>query len=229
MALYTIADPHLSLSVDKPMDIFGGWEDYHSRLAENWRNTVKDTDVVVLPGDISWAMSLEEALKDFQYLNSLPGQKYLLKGNHDYWWTTVTKLEKFFSEHGLTTLNIIHNNAAPFGDYAICGTRGWLIEGNDSNDDKIVAREAQRLEVSIQAALTMGKTPLVFLHYPVLFGDGLSGKLIDVLLRYDVKECYYGHLHGNACRIAMQGNYLGIDFKLVSADYLKFTPLLIKS
>ena len=186
MALYTIADLHLSLSVDKPMDIFGGWEDYHSRLEQNWKNLIADEDVVVIPGDVSWAMDLNESLKDFIFLDSLPGTKYILKGNHDYWWATKNKLENFFSSHGLSTINIIHNNSVAYGDYALCGTRGWLIEGNDPNDEKIVLREAQRLEVSIQHGIALGKKPIVFLHYPVVFGDGISAKLIDILLKYDI-------------------------------------------
>ncbi len=228
MALYTIADIHFSSSGEKAMDIFDGWHDYQNKIINNWKEIIKPEDMVVLPGDISWAMGLENGLDDFKLIDSLPGTKYLLKGNHDYWWSTKNKMDNFFRDNCLNTINIIHNNSAVYGEYGICGTRGWMLETYTAEDEKIVLREAQRLETSILDAINKGKKPIVFLHYPVVYGELIAGKILDVLLKYNIEECYYGHLHGKSQGYAYDGEFLGINFKLVAADRLNFTPILVK-
>lgn len=162
MALYVIADIHLSLSTGKTMDIFGGWVDYEQRLEKNWRRVVEEDDTVVIPGDVSWSMTLEEGLEDFKFLDSLPGRKILMKGNHDYWWSTKKKADDFFTANSLTTLNILHNNAYTCGNLAVCGTRGWFFDAEEDSDKKIILREAGRLRTSIQEAKKRGLSPLCF-------------------------------------------------------------------
>jgi len=222
MSIFAIGDLHLSLSCDKPMDIFPGWSDYVSRIAESWNEQVKSEDTVVLPGDISWGMSLEQALEDFRFIDSLPGKKVLIKGNHDYWWNSRRKMEDFFDKNGLSSLIILHNSFVEADGFAICGTRGWCLEDGAPQDKKVTAREEGRLKASLEAAKPSGLEPLVFLHYPPVFGDSISGGMIDLLLEYNVKRCFYGHLHGPARYQALEGEYMGIDFSLVSADHLKF-------
>jgi len=222
MSIFAIGDLHLSLSCDKPMDIFPGWSDYVSRIAESWNEQVKSEDTVVLPGDISWGMSLEQALEDFRFIDSLPGKKILIKGNHDYWWNSRRKMEDFFDKNGLSSLYILHNSFVEADGVAICGTRGWCLEDGAPQDKKVTAREEGRLKASLEAAKPSGLEPLVFLHYPPVFGDSISGGMIDLLLEYNVKRCFYGHLHGPARYQALEGEYMGIDFSLVSADHLKF-------
>ena len=220
--IYTIGDLHLSLGCDKPMDIFPGWGDHVSRITQSWRDSVTDDDTVILAGDISWGMTLEQALPDFSYINELPGKKIILKGNHDYWWNSRKKMETFFSQNGLETLSILHNNFIAVEDTAICGTRGWCIEDSAPQDQKVSAREEGRLKTSLEAAKGSGLEPVVVLHYPPVFRDEISGKMIDLMLQYNVKRCFYGHLHGASCNFALEGEYLGIDFSLISADHLKF-------
>lgn len=228
IAIYAIGDLHLSLSGDHAMDIFPGWQDYVARIEENWRGKITPEDTVVLPGDTSWGLSLEESLADFQFINDLPGHKILLKGNHDYWWNTKNKISTFFSEHGLNTLEILNNNCVVVGDAAICGSRGWMFETGQPFDDKIINREAIRLDLSITEAVKTGKKPVVFLHYPPVYGENESPQILDVLVRHKVEYCYYGHIHASGCRYAIDGTYLGIKFRLVSSDYLRFDPLLVE-
>ncbi len=225
MSLFVIGDLHLSLSVDKPMDIFKGWQNYTQKLEENWRSLVHESDTVVIPGDISWGIGLCQSLADFKFLNSLPGQKIILKGNHDYWWSTVTKAEKFFLENQITTVKILNNNHYSYGEIGICGTRGWINDGSEPEDAKVIHREAMRLERSIQSAVEAGLYPVVFLHYPPIFQDSENLEIMEVLKKYQINLCFYGHLHGGACRLAQNGVKNGIDFKLVSSDFLQFIPL----
>lgn len=230
MSLFCISDPHLSLSCDKPMDIFGGnWQNYVQKLEQNWKNTVKEQDTVVIPGDISWGMSLKECYADFAFLDALPGrEKIILKGNHDYFWTSRLKMETFFKENSLSTLKILHNNFFPYGEnYGICGSRGWINESGKTQDKKILDREAKRLEASIVYCIKNGSDPIVFLHYPPIYGDEKCEEIYSVLKKYNIKKCYYGHIHGSGYRFAVEGIVDGIDFKLVSCDYLEFTPLKI--
>lgn len=226
MALYAIGDTHLSLGSDKPMDVFGGnWEGYVEKLTAGFEGVEPD-DTVVLCGDLSWGMSLTEAQKDFAFLNALPGKKYLLKGNHDYWWTTAAKMNAFFAEQGFTTLNILHNNCGAYGELALCGTRGWFYEEERSgHSEKVFNRELIRLETSLKAAGMRDK--ICFLHYPPLYHGYRCGEIIELLERYDVKHCYYGHLHGGSHRLAVQGRRGEVEYHLISADYLKFKPQTI--
>ena len=228
MSLYVIGDLHLSLGSNKPMDIFGGWHNYLEKLEENWRRLVRPEDGIVLAGDSSWGMTLEESLRDFQYLQGLPGRKYLIKGNHDYWWGSARKMQLFFEENGLDSLKILHNNCAEEEGLILCGTRGWLFENGAAFDQKIVNREAGRLEASLKASQGLGGERIVVLHYPPLFADQVIPEFIDLMERWEVGRCYYGHLHGTACRSAFNGLYRGIEFRLVSADGLGFCPLPVR-
>lgn len=224
MALYAIGDTHLSLGTDKSMEVFGpGWEHYVDRLREGFA-PVRDEDTVVLCGDLSWGMSLEEARLDLAFLDrELPGEKWLLKGNHDYWWNTAAKMNAFFQENGFTRLHILHNNCALYKDVALCGTRGWFFEENGTpQSEKVFRRELIRLEASLKAAEEREK--YCFLHYPPLYRGYCCQEIIDLLERYQVRSCCYGHLHGPSHRLAIEGWQGGVDYQLVSADYVGFCP-----
>ena len=227
MSLYAIADLHLSLSSGKPMNIFPGWDNHVERLEKNWQATVSPDDTVVVPGDISWAINFEEAKADFDFINRLNGHKVIMKGNHDYWWNSMAKMNRFLEENGFDTITIVHNNYYPYGEYGICGTRGWIKDTEEPADAKVLAREAGRLEASIKAALVGGKKPIVFLHYPPIFANDYNREILDVLFRYDIKTCYYGHLHGNAHRYAVCGEVDGINYQLIAGDFVQFCPKLI--
>ncbi|MDD6034288.1 MAG: metallophosphoesterase [Oscillospiraceae bacterium] len=224
MSLYAIGDLHLSMGVDKPMDIFRGWENHVQRLEENWRQLVKPEDTVVVAGDVSWGLDISEALPDFQWIDRLPGRKLLLKGNHDLWFSTKTKVEKFFADNGITTQEIFFNNAFRYGDYVLCGTRGWM---NDQTDKKVLSRECGRLRLSLEAGKKLGGQPIVFFHYPPVYGSDECPEIIEVLLEYGVKQVYYGHIHGYRIAYAVNGERYGMDFRLISGDYLQFRPKLI--
>lgn len=225
MAIFTIGDLHLSLGAKKPMDIFPGWNGYLERLEESWKKLIKQEDTVVLAGDISWAMKLEDTKKDFAFLQQLPGQKILLKGNHDYWWTTAKKMERFFEENGFDTLQLLHNNSYYVEGVSLCGTRSWMFDVGEPQDEKVMNRELGRLRTSLQAAVSEEK--IVFLHYPPIYPNANAQQVIDVLKEYNVKKCYYGHLHGAAIRFAVQGKVDEIEYKLISADGLSFCPYKI--
>jgi predicted phosphohydrolase len=227
MSLFAIADLHLSLSSSKPMDVFTGWEDYLIKLEKNWRSAVGGDDTVVLPGDISWAMSMDEAVEDFKYLHSLPGRKIILKGNHDYWWTTMRKMDAFLADYSLDSISILHNSAIVAGGVCICGTRGWFYDEAEAADKKVLLREACRLETSIAEGEKTGLETVVFLHYPPLYGGFVCREIMEVLIRHKIKRCYYGHLHGRAATMAFEGVQEGIAFRLISADHLGFSPLAI--
>lgn len=228
MSLYAIADTHLSLGSDKPMDVFPGWENYLGRLEGNWRRLVTDADTVVIAGDISWAMTLEKAKDDFAFLQSLPGNKLLLKGNHDYWWTTKRKMETFLSDCGFDTLRIVHNSAEVVGEVAVCGTRGWFYDAEEDADKKILLREVGRLNLSIDAAVKTGKEPVVFLHYPPVCGNDVCRELLDVLLNRNIRLCYYGHLHGQAARKSTEQQIDGLRLQCISCDAVGFVPVLVR-
>ena len=228
MSIFTIADTHLSLSDDKPMDIFGGWQDYVSRLESNWKSLITDDDTVVLPGDISWAMSLEGALEDFRFIHNLPGKKIILKGNHDYWWNTKRKMDTWLENENLDTISILHNNAFKVGDYVLCGTRGWFYDAETGADMKVLLREASRLDMSIQEGKKLGDNLIVFLHYPPVMQSQKCQEIFDVLKKHDIKRCYYGHLHGESTRHSVNDTVDGIKFSLISADFLGFCPQLVE-
>ena len=226
MALYVIGDTHLSLSSDKPMDVFGGgWRGYVDKLKEGFAQ-VGEEDTEVLCGDLSWGMSLPEAREDFAFLNALPGKKICLKGNHDYWWTTASKMKQFFQDNGFDRLDILHNNCHFYGDVALCGTRGWFYEiDRGEHSAKIFNRELIRLEASLKLAGEREK--LCFLHYPPLYQGYRCQEIIDLLERYQVKGCYYGHLHGGSHRLAIAGRVGSVEYHLVAADYVGFRPVKI--
>ena len=220
MALYAIGDTHLSLGSNKPMDVFGGgWEGYVDKLSAGF-SVVRPEDTVVLCGDLSWGMNLAEAQEDFAFLDALPGKKILLKGNHDYWWTTAAKMNRFFDENGFHSLHILHNNCHEYGPYALCGTRGWFYE--ETGDQKVFHREVMRLEASLKAAGEREK--LCFLHYPPCYQGYTCPEIMALLEEYGIKRCYYGHLHGGSHRLAVEGRYGEVEYHLVSADYVGFQP-----
>ena len=230
MAIYTIGDLHLSFENPKPMNIFGdNWNNHEEKVKEDWLSKVKPGDTVIHPGDFSWAMYLEETIKDFEYLSSLPGRKIMLKGNHEYWWTTVTKMKKFLNEHNFQNIDFLQNNSIEIEDKIICGTRGWsLINENTETDRKIINREALRLELSIKDGINKGKEIIVFMHYPPAVKQNINTEFMKILQKYNVKRCYYAHLHGKAIEDAVEGNVQGIELKLVSADSLDFKLLKIE-
>lgn len=231
MALYSIADLHLPLGIDKPMDIFGkNWENYVERIADNWQGKIKANDTVVLAGDFSWATYLEQAYKDFEFLNKLNGKKIILKGNHDYWWTTMNKLNEFIADNGFDSVSFLQNNSYMYGDTAICGTRGWIHpawDSFDAEDEKIFNREVLRLELSLKCVKECSEI-YVFTHYPPRSNKLESNAFVEMMEAYPVTKCVYGHLHGTAHKNAVEGSVGNIEYKLVSADYLKFDPVLIK-
>lgn len=223
MALYAIGDTHLSFCVDKPMDVFGGnWTGYVEKLREGF-SVLTEQDTLVLCGDLSWGMSLEQAEQDFRFLHQIPGKKIFLKGNHDYWWTTAAKMERFFAQKGFDSLYVLHNNCHFYQDVALCGTRGWFYEEErGAHSAKIFNRELMRLETSLKAAGDREK--ICFLHYPPLYHGYRCEEIIELLKRYGVKQCCYGHLHGGSHRLAVSGVQEGVEFTLVAADYLNFQP-----
>lgn len=224
MALYTISDLHLSFSTDKPMDIFYGWDNHIDRLTANWQRLVKPEDTVVLPGDLSWALKLEQAHADFDFLNRLPGRKIILKGNHDLWWSTVKKMTEFFDKNKFDSIDIVFNNCVIAEDRCICGTRGWFFD--DRKNMKILNREAARLEASIKAGLETKREIALFLHYPPVYDNRVCEPIFDVIKRYGIKQIYYGHIHGNGRNFAVN-EYDGVKLKLVSCDCIDFVPYRI--
>lgn len=234
MSLFVIGDLHLSQSENKPMDVFGGrWEGYTEKLIKGWKSVVSQGDSVVLAGDISWGMSLEKSLADFQLIDSLPGWKYIIKGNHDYFWTTVGGMRKFFAKHGLTTLDFIHNDFKLLEGIAVCGTKGWSAEEGKPSEvpenAKIFRRELMRMEASLKAAEASGyREKTVVMHYPPI--DRLNGacdEIIELFERHGVTRCFYGHLHGAGINSAFEGEKNGVLFRLISADALNFVPMKI--
>ncbi len=224
MALYAIGDLHLSFSANKPMDVFGGeWEGYVEKLREGL-SIITEDDTTVLMGDLSWALDLNGAHEDFAFISAIPGRKIILKGNHDYWWTTVRKFERFCEENSFENIHILHNNCHFYGDVAICGTRGWFYEEEQkgTHDEKVFLRELMRLETSLKAAGDAEK--LCFLHYPPIYQGYQCEPILELMQKYGVKKCYYGHLHSQSTRLAFLGRSHDVDFGLLSADYVNFTP-----
>ena len=227
MKIYAIGDLHLSgKPPSKPMEIFGEhWADHAAKVAANWHQLIRSDDTVIICGDTSWAMDLQDALTDLNWIAALPGRKIILRGNHDYWWTTTRKMENFLTANGFDTLHILHNNACTVGNVALCGTRGWPFDDTNAQDAKIMAREAGRLRMSLQAGGSAQK--IAFLHYPPVYPGGCAQPLVDILHEFGVQQCYYGHLHGKSIRGAIQREVDGIRYKLVSADGLHFCPYKI--
>ena len=231
MALYVIGDTHFSEGCNKPMDIFGGaWMGYRDKLVSALA-VLQPEDTLVVAGDFSWGMSLREALPDFRLLDSFPGKKLLIKGNHDYWWETVSKMKRFFAENTIETIDFLHNSCYFYNGAALCGTRGWFYDKNDpaAGDDKIFKRELIRLEASLKAAIDQGATEIdCFLHYPPVFAGTEVPQITEILSRYPVKRLFYGHLHGDSLRGAFSGTRNGIYYAVVSADALGFKPIQIR-
>lgn len=239
MALFTISDPHLSFSCDKPMDVFGGkWTNHAKKIEEYWRYLVNDGDTVVMPGDISWGMNVAEAKADFDFIESLPGEKIILKGNHDYWWATASKLDKFTSEQGYKTISFLHNSAKYAQGFVICGTRGWICEDKMTQEDqKILAREALRFGISLNEAQkirdgireTESRDPeiLAFFHYPVLTLCARENPIIPLINEAGIKRVFYGHLH-NVDPDTLPSQWEGVKYTLVSCDCIAFTPVRIE-
>ncbi len=227
MALYAIGDLHLCLGAPKPMDIFGGaWEGYMDKL-KTGMSCITEDDTTILLGDLSWALDLESARDDFAWINQIPGRKIILKGNHDYWWSTAAKFYKFCEENDFQDMFILNNNAYQYGDWAICGTRGWFYEENrhGDHDEKVFKRELCRLEASLKAAGDRKK--LVFLHYPPRYKGYVCNEILDLLEKYQVQRCFFGHLHGASHGLAMEGLWDGVDYRLVAADYVNFKPFSV--
>ncbi|MCD7872368.1 MAG: metallophosphoesterase [Clostridiales bacterium] len=225
MSLYAIADTHLSFGTNKSMDTFEGWENYTKRLEKNWNRLVTENDDVVIAGDISWAMNFDELKADFDFIEKLNGNKIILKGNHDYWWNTLTKLNNFIKINNYKTIRFLHNNSYTCGNVSVCGSRGWMIENSNSENEKILKREIQRIKISLDNSVCKNK--IVFLHYPPLTQNAVCGEIIDLFKEYEIKKCFFGHLHGEAAKYSLEGIVDGIEFKLISCDKLKFTPYLI--
>ena len=235
MSIYAIGDLHLSLNKEKPMDIFGGnWKNHEQKIKENWKNTVQDNDLVILPGDFSWEMHLKDMYNDFAYLNDLPGKKLLLKGNHDYWWTTLAKMREFLQENKFVNIDFLYNNSYLFEDKIIAGTRGWALNDTE-NSNKMNHREEERLKLSLQSGVdNFGDREIIcIMHYPPIIEEDNNdannqhknlkvSNYVQIMKDYNVKTCLYGHLHGESHKEAFEGIIDGINFKLVSSDYLDF-------
>ena len=233
MSIYVIGDLHLSFTENKPMDIFGDiWSGHEEKIKKDWIEKVTDNDYVILPGDFSWSMKLEDTGKDFEFINNLPGKKLLLKGNHDYWWNTVTKMRKFLEEKNFNNIDFIYNQAYVLDNYIVAGTRGWSLLEEDK-DEKVLNRELSRLEASIKDGLQKAeqsksteKEIIVFMHYPPISNTKIlnneEAQFVEIMKKYNVKKCFYGHLHGTSIKDAFEGKFEGIEFKLVSADGLNF-------
>lgn len=234
MSIYVIADLHLSFENNKPMDVFGdNWENHAIKIKKNWVSKVKENDLVVLPGDFSWAMYLKETLKDFEFLSSLPGKKILLKGNHDYWWTTLNKMKTYLKEHNFNNIDFLYNNSFFFENKILVGTRGWSLLDSE-NSQKMINRENERLKISIEDGIKKygnDKKIICFMHYPPISSKNiLENKNLEIfktLKRYGITKCYYGHLHGTSHKEAVNDIVEGIEFKLISSDYLNFDLIKI--
>jgi len=239
MALFTIADLHLSLGCDKPMDVFGGnWVDYVRKLDEYWNYMVKENDTVIIPGDISWAMKLEDTIPDFDHINKLNGKKIFLRGNHDYWWNTPSKLRRFLNDNGFDTISILQNEAVIVEDFIICGSRGWLCENKMSEEDlKILNREAERFKIALKAAQKLQQELdselcnrpeiLVFTHYPLTTYQVVrKNPCTELIKEAGVKRVFYGHLHCYP-ESRLVKCVEGLEHILIAADYLRFTPYRI--
>ena len=225
MAIFIIGDLHLSFGVDKPMNVFGGnWENHTEKLKEDWLKKVSQEDTVILAGDFSWATYLKDTYKDFEYIKELPGKKILLKGNHDYWWTTVTSMRNYLNENNFENIDFLYNNSYLVENKIIVGTRGWALNDTE-NAEKMINREVSRLELSIKDAIEKyGENTEIIcvIHYPPITKNSTKNKFTELMKKYNIKKCYYAHLHGNSHKEAVEGILDGIEYKLISGDYLDF-------
>lgn len=235
MAIYCISDTHLSLTVPKPMDVFGNrWRDYEKKLENGWNSVVGENDTVIVPGDISWGLDISEAAADLKFLSSLNGKKIIGKGNHDLWWQSEKKLKELFSSEGIENVSLLHNNAYIIDGLMICGSRGWFYDPKSSPEgadpEKISAREVIRAELSFKYADALDPERIyervAFFHFPPVFKEFVSEGMVELLKRYGIRRCFYGHIHG-AYDLPRSFVHDGIEMTIVSADYLNFIPLKI--
>ena len=228
MSIFAISDLHLSFNTNKPMDIFG-WKDYEKKIEEDWKKKVKENDLVILGGDFSWSMKLEDTYKDFNFIHKLPGKKLLLKGNHDYWWSTLTRMRKYIKEIEFNDIDFIYNNSYEFENKIICGTRGWNFSDIQDDDEKIYNREKQRLELSLKDGICKygkNKKIIVCMHYPPLKSDEISD-FVRIMEKYNVEKCLYGHLHGPSHRFVVENTIDNIEYIMISCDYTQFKLIKI--
>ena len=234
MAIFAIADLHLSFNENKPMNIFGEkWQNHEEKIKQDWLKKVTEKDTVLLPGDFSWSMYLKDTKADFEYLDELPGRKILLKGNHDYWWSTLNKMQKYVKENNFKNIDFLYNNSYEIEGNIIAGTRGW-VQSNEQEDKKMINRESIRLEISIEDGIQKfgeDKPIIICMHYPPYTNYNkqnlIDSQFIEIMRKYNVKKCIYGHLHGESIKEAIQGNIKGIDTTLVSADGVNFKLIKI--
>lgn len=226
MSLYVLSDLHLSFGTNKPMSIFKGWENHTERIFANWNRMITEEDIVVLAGDTSWALKLEETVEDFKFVESLPGKKLLLKGNHDFWWSTSSKIKNFFSENNFNSIDLLFNNSYICSGVAVAGTRGWLYDAKGEDGEKIIKRECGRLELSLSSVTDNVSETVVFMHYPPVYGDFVCEPILDVLKKYNVRRVYYGHIHGSGKNNTVS-EYDGIKMRLCSCDCVDFTPIFV--
>lgn len=234
MSIFAIGDLHLAFNENKPMYIFGdNWINHELNIKKNWKKQVNSDDLVILSGDFSWSMYLDDTIRDFEYLNDLPGKKLLLKGNHDYWWNTITKMRDFLKQNKFDNIDFLYNNSYNFEEYIIAGARGWSLTNNE-DDKKMIKRETARLEISLKDAVSKygrDKKIIVVMHYPpitklsILLNE--ESEFVRIMKKYNVQKCIYGHLHGTSIKDAVQGIIDGIEYILVSADSLNFNLLKI--
>ncbi len=240
MAVFAVSDLHLpgGEPESKSMTVFGArWHDYIARLERNWRAVVGENDTVIVPGDISWASKLEDALDDLAFIDSLPGKKIIGKGNHDFWWSTLSKMRGFLHDNNIFSIDFLQNNAYSVEDFAICGTRGWFFDKASQADvytadhEKLTAREAARLELSIKAGLKLSDGDAaalrVFLHFPAVFGSDEASLIVDILEHYRISDVWYGHVHSSAPTPPVL-LHKGIRFHLIASDAVNFTPILVR-
>ncbi len=228
MALYAISDLHLALSGDKPMDIFGEhWSKHDEKIKKNWLSKINEDDTVLIAGDISWAMKSGESEADLKWIDSLPGKKIISKGNHDYWWGSISKLNSMFEN-----TKFLQNNFYEYGEYAICGTRGWICPGSDrftSHDEKIYLREGIRLKLSLDEAKKNGFNKfIVMLHYPPTNEKFMPSQFTEICTEYGVEKVIYGHLHGKCLNRVLEGEFNRVEYIMTAADFIDFNPKLIK-
>lgn len=239
MSVFVIADLHLdTVTNEKSMEIFGNrWKDYIEKIRKNWTRVVNENDTVIIPGDISWALTMESSLADLKWIDSLPGKKIILKGNHDFWWSTLSKMRRFFCENCINTIDILHNNAFEVENYVVAGSRGWFVDKSvqpsksvSVDHSKIVNREVIRLKLSLDEAKKLseatGKEILTFLHFPPVWGDFQCTEILNTLKEYNISRCYFGHIHG-CYNMGGSFKWENIEFKMISADFLDFLPQII--
>ena len=229
MAIYAISDLHLSFCSNKPMDIFG-WSNYEEKIKIDWLEKVKEEDLVLLAGDFSWSMDLKETEQDFRFIEELPGRKLLLKGNHDYWWNTVTSMRRFLKEKNINSIDFLYNNSYVYNNMIICGSRGWNIAEKDIENQKIYKREVERLKMSLEQGMKQydkSKKMMVCMHYPPI-KENMVSEFEKLMLQYPVTKCIYGHLHGPSHAFVIEGDRHGIEYTMVSCDYTGFKLVKIE-